>query len=643
MTAARRLLRRWPNVHVSQKVQARRKSRWELLRGNPVCSAGVRMARIEDYALIGNCETAALVGLDGSIDWLCLPRFDSESCFARLLGNEDNGRWLLAPAHIVSASRRYRPGTLILETDFAASDGRVRVIDFMPTKSGSPKLVRIVEGLEGEVDVRAELVVRFDYGRTVPWVNHLEDGTLSLVAGAHMLLVPSEVPMHGRSGRTLGSFRVSRGRRVAFLLSYQASYETPADKVDPHVLLNETETFWLNWSARCNKARQYSDEVLRSLITLKALTFAPSGGIVAAATTSLPEQIGGRRNWDYRFCWIRDATLTLLALMGAGYYEEARAWRDWLVRAVAGSPTQLQIMYGVAGERRLTEWEVSWLSGYAGSRPVRIGNAAHSQQQLDVYGELMDALYQSRRGGLGENKRAWAVECALLDHLKDIWTEPDEGIWEVRGGPQQFTYSKIMAWVAFDRAIKSATEFGMEGPVEEWKAIRAAIHADVCRRGYDENRRSFVQVYGKPQLDASLLLIPSVGFLPPHDQRVASTIAAIERELLVDGFVRRYDTKATADGLPPGEGMFLACSFWLADAYRLLGRDADAKTMFERLLSLRNDVGLLSEEYDVSRGRLVGNFPQAFSLIALVNTAHNLTHTKKPSEQRAGRTSLAGE
>jgi GH15 family glucan-1,4-alpha-glucosidase len=599
------------------------------------------MARIEDYALIGDCETAALVGLDGSIDWLCLPRFDSDSCFAKLLGKEDNGRWLLAPAHTVSANRRYRPGSLILEMDFAAEDGRVRVIDFMPPKSGTPKLVRIVEGLEGEVDMHTELVVRFDYGRTVPWVTHLQDGTLSLVAGAHMLLVRSEVPMHGQSSRTVGAFKIKRGRRVAFVLSYRASYEAPGDNVDPDVLLKQTETFWRDWSARCNNAGPYSEEVLRSLITLKALIFAPSGGIVAAATTSLPERIGGPRNWDYRFCWIRDATLTLLALMGAGYYDEARAWRDWLVRAVAGSPTQLQIMYGVAGERRLTEWEVPWLSGYEDSRPVRIGNAAHSQQQLDVYGELMDALYQSRRGGLEENQRAWAVECALLDHLKDIWTEPDEGIWEVRGGPQQFTYSKIMAWVAFDRAIKSATEFGMEGPLEEWKAIRAAIHADVCRRGYDEERKSFVQVYGKPQLDASLLLIPSVGFLPRDDQRVASTIAAIERELLVDGFVQRYDTKATADGLPPGEGMFLACSFWLADAYRLIGRDADAKALFERLLSLRNDVGLLSEEYDVPRGRLVGNFPQAFSHIALVNTAHNLTHTDKPSEQRAGRTSLA--
>ena len=601
------------------------------------------MARIEDYALIGDCETAALVGLDGSIDWLCMPRFDSGSCFAKLLGGEENGRWLLAPANVVVAKRRYRSGTAILETEFVAKDGRVRVIDFMPPKSGTPKLVRVVEGLEGEVDMYTELVVRFDYGRTVPWATHLEDGTLSLIAGAHMLLLRSDAPLHGRSMKTVGSFRVGHGQRVAFVSSYQASYEVPATTADPYVLLEETEKFWRDWSGRCNVAGRYSDDVLRSLITLKALIFRPSGGIVAASTTSLPEQIGGPRNWDYRYSWIRDATLTLLALMGAGYYDETHAWRDWLVRAVAGSPSQLQIMYGVAGERRLTEWEVPWLSGYEDSRPVRIGNAAHAQLQLDVYGELMDAFYQARRGGLRENKRAWAVECALLRHLKDIWTEPDEGIWEVRGGPQQFTYSKIMAWVAFDRAIKSATQFGMEGPIEEWKATRAVIHADVCRRGYDPKRGTFVQVYGKPQLDASLLLIPSVGFLPPDDPRVSSTIHAIERELLVDGFVRRYDTTATADGLPPGEGMFLACSFWLADAYHLVGRDADAKALFEHLLSLRNDVGLLAEEYDVSRSRLVGNFPQAFSHIALVNTAHNLTHVDKPSEQRSGNKALASQ
>lgn len=601
------------------------------------------MAWIEDYALIGDCETGALVGRDGSIDWLCLPRFDSDSCFGRLLGNEENGYWKLCPLDRSVSERRYRPGTLILETVFATDRGRVRVTDFMPPKTKLSKVVRIVEGLEGKVEMRSELVARFDYGITVPWVSHVEDGALSLVAGASMLLLRTEVPVHGESMKTVGSFSVTDGQHVAFVLSHQISYENPATAEDPNALLDETERFWREWSSRCEAAGPYSEAVLRSLMTLKALTFAPSGGMVAAATTSLPEQVGGPRNWDYRFCWLRDATLTLLALMGAGYYDEARAWRDWLVRAVAGSPKQLQIMYAVTGERRLTEWEVPWLSGYENSKPVRIGNAAHTQLQLDVYGELMDALYQARRGGLRENKRAWAVQCALLDHLKEIWTEPDEGIWEVRGGAKHFTYSKIMAWVAFDRAIRSAAEFGMHGPVKEWEAQRAAIHEDVCRHGWDKQRQTFVQVYGEPQLDASLLLIPAVGFLPPEDQRVISTINAIEHDLFEDGFVRRYDTGATEDGLPPGEGMFLACSFWLADAYHLTGRDADAKALFERLLALRNDVGLLSEEYDTAHRRLVGNFPQAFSHIALVNTAHNLTHTEKPSEHRGSKKALASE
>lgn len=601
------------------------------------------MAWIEDYALIGDCETGALVGRDGSIDWLCLPRFDSDSCFGLLLGNEENGYWKLCPLDRSVSERRYRPGTLILETVFATDRGRVRVIDFMPPKTELSKVVRIVEGLEGKVEMRSELVARFDYGITVPWVSHIEDGALSLVAGASMLLLRTEVPVHGESMKTVGSFSVTHGQRVAFVLSHQISYENPATAEDPNALLDETERFWREWSSRCEAAGPYSEAVLRSLITLKALTFAPSGGMVAAATTSLPEQVGGPRNWDYRFCWLRDATLTLLALMGAGYYDEARAWRDWLVRAVAGSAKQLQIMYAVTGERRLTEWEVPWLSGYENSKPVRIGNAAHTQLQLDVYGELMDALYQARRGGLRENKRAWAVQCALLDHLKEIWTEPDEGIWEVRGGAKHFTYSKIMAWVAFDRAIRSAAEFGMHGPVKEWEAQRAAIHEDVCRHGWDKQRQTFVQVYGEPQLDASLLLIPAVGFLPPEDQRVISTINAIEHDLFEDGFVRRYDTGATKDGLPPGEGMFLACSFWLADAYHLTGRDADAKALFERLLALRNDVGLLSEEYDTAHRRLVGNYPQAFSHIALVNTAHNLTHTEKPSEHRGSKKALPSE
>src|SRR3954467_7578399 len=453
------------------------------------------MSRIEDYALIGDCETAALLGLDGAIDWLCLPRFDSDSCFAKLLGSEDNGYWRLAPAETRSAERRYRAGTLILETTFTANGGRVRVTDFMPPKSANSRIIRIVEGLEGRVEMRSELAVRFDYGITVPWVSRLHDGAISLVAGASMLLLYADVPVHGEEMKTVGSFVICRGERKTFELTHHLSYQKTATAEDRSSLLEHTERFWRDWSSRCTTSGPYSDQVLRSLITLKALTFRPSGGIVAAATTSLPEKIGGSRNWDYRFCWVRDATLTLLALMGGGYYDEARAWRDWLVRAVAGSPSQLQIMYAVSGERRLTEWEVSWLSGYENSKPVRIGNAAHNQLQLDVYGELMDALYLARRGGLHENERAWAVQRALLDHLKGMWTEPDEGIWEVRGGAKQFTYSKIMAWVAFDRAIKSATEFGMEGPLDEWREIRDTIHADVCRHGYDSERKTFVQVY----------------------------------------------------------------------------------------------------------------------------------------------------
>lgn len=595
---------------------------------------GFSMAQIEDYALIGDCETAALVGLDGSIDWLCLPRFDSDSCFAKLLGSEDNGYWRLTAERSRSVERRYRPGTLVLETTIMAEKGCVRVTDFMPPRSDHSRIVRIVEGVEGQVKMRCELAARFDYGVSVPWVSRLHDRALSLVAGASMLVLRTDVPLRGQEMRTVGSFVVSPGERRSFVLTHQVSYQDETPAADPLHLLEHTEQFWRDWSGRCTAAEPYSDQVLRSIITLKALTFRPSGGIVAAATTSLPEQLGGSRNWDYRFCWLRDATLTLLALMGAGYHEEARAWRDWLIRAVAGSPNQLQIMYAVTGERRLTEWEVPWLSGYENSKPVRIGNAAHAQLQLDVYGELMDALYQARRGGLAENKRAWAIQCVLLEHLKAIWTEPDEGIWEVRGGRKQFTYSKIMAWVAFDRVIRSATEFGMDGPVTEWKGVRDAIHADVCRRGYDRDRKTFVQVYGEPQLDASLLLIPAVGFLPPEDPRVISTVNAIERELVADGLVRRYNTGAANDGLPPGEGMFLACSFWLADAYQLIGRKADAKALFERLLALCNSVGLLSEQYDISRRRLVGNFPQAFSHIALVNTAHNLTHRDKPSQKR---------
>jgi GH15 family glucan-1,4-alpha-glucosidase len=591
--------------------------------------------RIEDYALIGNCETAALVGRNGSIDWLCLPRFDSDTCFAALLGAPENGRWIIAPDNAAEISRRYRNRTLILETTFTTREGSAALIDFMLPNGGVPEMVRIVVGLEGHVKFRTELVVRFDYGTTIPWVSRLEDNTLRAVAGPQMLVLRTPVTLRGEDMRTVGEFTVRPGERVPFVLTNALSHLSPPEQCDPFVALEETEQFWLGWSSRCKEAGRWSDDVLRSLITLKALTFAPTGGIVAAPTTSLPEEIGGNRNWDYRYCWVRDATLTLLALMGAGYYEEALAWRDWLVRAVAGSPPQLQIMYGVAGERRLWEWEVPWLAGYEQSKPVRVGNAAHGQLQLDVYGELMDALYQARRGGLPESEPTWAVEEAILEHLASIWREPDYGIWEVRGEPRHFTYSKMMAWVAFDRGIRSIQEFGSKGPIDEWIRVRGEIHDDVCRNGFDQRRGCFVQAYGSSELDASLLLLPAIGFLPPEDPRVRATVEAIEQKLLVNGLVRRYDTGRVDDGLPAGEGAFLACSFWLADAYVLLGRTKEAEQLFERLLRLRNDVGLLAEEYDHDRGRLVGNFPQAFSHISLIGTAHNLTHAEKPVEQRA--------
>jgi GH15 family glucan-1,4-alpha-glucosidase len=591
--------------------------------------------RIEDYALIGDCETAALVGRDGSIDWLCLPRFDSDSCFAALLGEPKNGRWKIAPENAVPVSRRYRGNTLILETAFKTREGSALLIDFMPPNSKETSdVVRLVIGVEGRVSMRSELIIRFDYGSTVPWVTRHDDGTLRAIAGPQMLVLKTSAPVRGENLTTISEFSVEPGERVSFVLTHAPSYLPSPELPDPFAALHETERFWDDWAATCKEAGRWSEAVLRSLITLKALTFAPTGGIVAAPTTSLPERIGGIRNWDYRYCWVRDATLTLLALMGAGYSAEASAWRDWLVRAVAGSPEQLQIMYGIAGERRLWEWEVPWLDGYEASKPVHIGNAAHAQLQLDVYGEMMDALYQARRMGLPSFKPAWAVERAQLDHLATIWREPDNGIWEMRGPPRHFTHSKMMAWVAFDRAIKSAQEFALPGPVDEWRQLRAEIHDDVCRKGFDAELGCFVQAYGAKELDASLLLIPAIGFLPATDARVRATVEAVERQLLVDGLVLRYRTAHANDGLPPGEGAFLACSFWLADAYCLLGRTEDAERLFERLLELRNDVGLLAEQYDPGRRRLVGNFPQAFSHISLVNTAHNLSREEKPAEQR---------
>jgi len=589
---------------------------------------------IEDYALIGDCETAALVGRDGSIDWLCLPRFDSDSCFAALLGEPENGRWLIAPAATAQASRRYRGDTLILETTFKTKEGSVLLVDFMPLKGNGCDVVRLVCGVEGRVPMRGELVIRFDFGSTVPWVSRLDDGTLRAIAGPQMLLLKTPAPLRGEEFTTVSEFTIEPDQCIPFVLSHGPSHLPPPELPDPTTALQETEKFWSDWSATCIEAGRWSHTVRRSLITLKALTFAPTGGMVAAATTSLPEKIGGPRNWDYRFCWVRDATLTLLALMGAGYVDEASAWRDWLVRAAAGSPEQLQIMYGIAGERRLWEWEIPWLDGYEGSKPVRIGNAAHAQLQLDVYGEMMDALYQARRVGLPMSETSWAVALALLDHLETCWREPDSGLWEVRGPLRHFTHSKMMAWVAFDRAIKSAEEFEVPGRVDRWRELRAEIHDDVCRNGFDGELGCFVQSYGSKQLDASLLLIAPIGFLPPTDARFRATVEAIERDLLIDGLVHRYRTARTDDGLPPGEGAFLACSFWLADAYYLLGRTEEAEQLFERLLRLRNDVGLLAEEYDPKQKRLLGNFPQAFSHIALVNTAHNLSHEEKPAEKR---------
>ena len=593
------------------------------------------MARIEDYAMIGDCRTAALVSRDGSIDWFCCPRFDSDACFAALLGSREHGRWSIAPRAEASVTRRYRPNTLVLETHFETEEGAATLIDFMPSGDRHSTIMRLLVGTRGKVTMGTELILRFGYGAVVPWVTRLEDGSLRAIAGPDMVVLRTPVHLHGADMTTVGEFTINTDDTIPFVLSYLPSHLPLQAPFDPMTALHDTETFWQDWSAKCRPAGPWSEAVLRSMITLKALTYAPTGGIVAAPTTSLPEQLGGERNWDYRFCWLRDATLVLLGAMNAGYYEEAQAWRDWLLRAVAGSPDQLQIMYGIAGERRLTEWIAPWLPGYENSAPVRIGNAAHSQLQLDVFGEIMDVHYQARRSGLSTNESGWAVQLAFLEHLKKIWQEPDEGIWEVRGAPRHFTHSKVMAWVAYDRSIKSAETFGLEGPLDEWRKLRDEIYAEVCAKAFDNELGTFVQSYGSKQLDASLLLMPCVGFLPVSDPRVVGTITAIEHRLLRDGFVMRYETEQTDDGLPPGEGAFLACSFWLVDVCVLQGRVADAEGMFRRLIALRNDVGLLSEEYDLRLKRLVGNFPQAFSHMALVNTAYNLTRAEKPVEQRA--------
>jgi GH15 family glucan-1,4-alpha-glucosidase len=594
-------------------------------------------ARIEDYGLVGDLQTAALISREGSVDWLCFPRFDSGACFAALVGDESNGQWALAPTTWKrEVSRRYVPDTLVLETEWRTDDGRVRVTDFMPPRGEAPDLVRIVEGLEGAVELGTELVIRFDYGSVVPWVRRVDEETLLAIAGPDGLALRTPVPLRGEDFRTRGEFTVAKGDRVPFVLTWYPSHREPPDEVDPGKALEETHEYWDDWANRCEFEGDHHDAVHQSLLVLKALTYAPTGGIVAAPTTSLPERIGGVRNWDYRFCWLRDATLTLLALMEAGYVDEADSWRRWLLRAAAGNPEDLQIMYGVAGERRLDEHELPWLAGYEESAPVRMGNGASEQVQLDVYGEVMDALYQSRAHGLAAEEQAWSLQRALLRHLGDAWCEPDNGIWEIRGEKRHFTHSKVMAWVAFDRAVRSVEEQGLPGPVDEWRATRDEIHAEVCERGFSEALDSFAQYYGGSELDASLLLIPLVGFLPIDDPRVVGTVDAVERELLHEGLVLRYRTTddGEVDGLPKGEGVFLPCSFWLVDCWELLGRHGEAHALYERLLDLRNDLGLLAEEYDPVEERLLGNFPQAFTHLALVNTAFTLAHEHPPVRRR---------
>ena len=582
---------------------------------------------IEDYALIGDTRTAALVGSNGSIDWLCVPRFDSDACFAALLGDESNGRWLLAPVGEVTGSdRRYRDGTMVLETDFETAEGAVRVTDCMSSADGpGPTVVRLVKGLRGRVRMRSELVIRFDYGLTIPWVHHSEEG-ISAVAGPDALYLRSEVPQRGEDMRTVGEFEVDEGDLVPFTLTWGHSFEDQPEAIDGNWAVEVAENWWRKWSSTCAYKGEWHDEVVRSLTVLKALTYGPTGGLIAAPTTSLPEEIGGERNWDYRYCWLRDAALSLDALMLGGYTNEAHAFAGWLARATALHPSQAQILYGVAGERRLTEETVDWLPGYEGSAPVRIGNAASEQFQLDVVGELIDAAHRSRELLGAPTEDGWHRQVGALNYLEGVWREPDEGIWEVRGPRQHFTHSKVMVWVAFDRIVKTAEEYGIGGDVDRWRATRDEVHAQVCEQGYDPNRNTFTQYYGSEELDAATLLIPAFGFLPPDDARVIGTIDRIQSELTTDdGFVLRYSTsshgKDSVDGLAGTEGAFLPCSFWLADALAMAGRVDEARTLFEKLLELANDLGLISEEYDSKRGRLIGNFPQAFTHLALINTA----------------------
>jgi GH15 family glucan-1,4-alpha-glucosidase len=589
---------------------------------------------IEDYALIGNCETAALVSRNGAIDWLCLPRFDSAACFAALLGNDDHGRFIIAPVEEAKTSRAYRDHTLILETIFETETGAVKLIDCMARGDDSCELVRRVQGLRGTVAMRLDLTVRFNYGASIPWVSRSEDGRIEFVAGPDRLMLQSPLEVENRDMRTSADFEITEGQEIDLALSWSKSYRPSPPLLAIGDVLETAQKRWHKWVERFQGAGDYSAIVERSLITLKALTHFETGGIVASPTTSLPEQIAGPRNWDYRFCWLRDATLTLYALMECDFVDEAISWRKWLIRAVAGSPEQLQIMYGIAGERQLDEWSIAWLPGYENSAPVRVGNAAAGQIQLDVFGEILDALYYARTKGIPADDTAWGLECALISYLEKIWRDPDDGIWEQRDGRKQFTHSKIMAWVAVDRAIRSAEEYNLPAPLEHWRAIRTEIHTMVCAQGYDEDLGAFVQIFGSKNLDAALLMIPLLGFLPADDPRVIGTVAAIEKHLLVDGFVKRYDNYRTDDGLPGSEGAFLACSFWLADNYVLQGRIGDARELFDKLTRICNDVGLLSEEYDPHLKRQVGNFPQAFSHLCLINTALNLSRTTGPAMHR---------
>ena len=595
-------------------------------------------SNIEDYALIGDCETAALVNRNGSIDWLCWPAFDSDACFTALLGTKDHGRWLIAPAAPIKAcKRRYRGDSLILETTLETYDGAITLIDFMPPRGAASDIVRIVRGERGTVKMRMEMIIRFGFGTAIPWVKRDDDGALLAICGPDMTVLHTPVETHGENLTTVAEFDIKAGDSVPFVLTYGPSHLKVPAAINVDHALKDTEEFWTEWSGRCTYKGEHRDLVMRSLITLKALIYAPSGGIVAAPTTSLPEKLGGSRNWDYRFCWLRDATFTLLVLMNSGYTDEARAWHHWLLRAVAGSPAEMQIMYGIMGQRRLLEWEADWLPGYGGALPVRIGNAAHAQLQLDVYGELIDSFHQTRVAKLDLDDGTWAVECEILEHLASVWSRPDHGIWERRGNGKHYVLSKVMCWVAFDRAIKSAEMFDLEGPLEKWKSLRDEIHRDVCEKGFDPRENTFVESYGSDTLDGAILLLPAVGFLPIDDPRVMGTIAATEKYLMRDGFVLRHDPREVTGEVQPAEGAFLACTLWLAEAYIQMGEIAKAEELFDRVVGIANDVGLLAEEYDSGVKRQTGNFPQALTHIALIAVAHNLAGAKRPQEKKKER------